>query len=86
MREVAAAYLKIGDIQGNPFVPNLNDPEGSRASYEHALDVYRRLAAREPSPETDTGMAQAHSNLGVAYWAKGDSATSLGHYTAKRGG
>ena len=84
MREVAAAYLKIGDIQGNPFVPNLNDPEGSRASYEHALDVYRRLAAREPSPETDTGMAQAHSNLGVAYWAKGDSATSLGHYRETR--
>ena len=84
MREVAAAYLKIGDIQGNPFVPNLNDPEGSRASYEHALQVYRRLAAREPSIETDTGMAQAHSALGVAYWAKGDSATSLAHYREMR--
>jgi non-specific serine/threonine protein kinase/serine/threonine-protein kinase len=84
MREVAAAYLKIGDIQGNPTVPNLNDPEGSRASYEHALSLYRRLAARAPSAETDSGMAQAHWALGVADWAKGDSTAALGHYAEMR--
>jgi len=84
MHEVAAAYLKIGDIQGNPTVPNLNDPEGSRASYEHALSLYRRLAARAPSAETDSGMAQAHWALGVADWAKGDSTASLAHYAEMR--
>ncbi len=84
MREVAAAYLKIGDVQGNPIVPNLNDPDGSRASYQHALDVYRRLAARAPSAETDSGMAQAHWALGVADWAKGHSESSLRHYGEMR--
>ncbi|HHK40971.1 MAG TPA: serine/threonine protein kinase, partial [Planctomycetaceae bacterium] len=28
--EIATAYLRVGDVQGNPYYPNLGDPEGAR--------------------------------------------------------
>jgi tetratricopeptide (TPR) repeat protein/predicted Ser/Thr protein kinase len=40
-RELAEAYLKMGDIQGNPFEQNLGDARGARASFETALELAR---------------------------------------------
>jgi tetratricopeptide (TPR) repeat protein/predicted Ser/Thr protein kinase len=37
--ELAAAYLKMGDIQGNPFEQNLGDLRGARKSFETALSL-----------------------------------------------
>jgi eukaryotic-like serine/threonine-protein kinase len=48
-RELAAAYCKVGDVQGRPGVANLGDYAGARASYEKALALYTRLAAAAPS-------------------------------------
>ena len=36
-RELAEAYQKVGDVQGNPFMPNLGDVKGALASYEKAI-------------------------------------------------
>jgi tetratricopeptide (TPR) repeat protein len=43
--ELARAYMKIGDIQGNPLVPNLSQGDRGLASYKKAEDIIRRLAA-----------------------------------------
>lgn len=38
-RELAEAYLKVGDLQGNPYEPNLGDVAGAASSYEKALAI-----------------------------------------------
>lgn len=46
-RELASGYLRIGDIQGNPYRANLGDIAGAEASYalaRVALDQWHRLA------------------------------------------
>jgi tRNA A-37 threonylcarbamoyl transferase component Bud32/tetratricopeptide (TPR) repeat protein len=45
-RELASAYLKMGDIQGNPFEHNLGDTRGARTSFETALGLARDV--RDP--------------------------------------
>lgn len=42
--ELAAAYEKVGDLQGNPTKPNLNQFAGAVASYEKALSIRFSLA------------------------------------------
>lgn len=41
--ELAAAYEKVGDLQGNPNRPNLNNYSGAIESYVKALNIRRRL-------------------------------------------
>lgn len=41
--ELAGAYEKIGDLQGNPGKPNLSDFTGAAASYQKAIDIRRIL-------------------------------------------
>lgn len=45
--EIANAYIKLGDLQGNPSVANLGDFNGARASYEAA----RRLVSNRRDEE-----------------------------------
>jgi tetratricopeptide (TPR) repeat protein len=79
LRELAAAYLRIGDIQGDPTRPNLGDAEGALDSYGHALALYERLAAVDASPETRAGLAAAHRVLATQYWARGEGETARSH-------
>ncbi len=45
-RELAAAYEKIGDVQGNPEAANLGDSRGAMASYRRAESLLAPLAWR----------------------------------------
>ncbi|HKU25045.1 MAG TPA: protein kinase [Candidatus Sulfotelmatobacter sp.] len=47
-RELAAAYQRIGDVQGQPRQANLGDPAGAEASYRKALAIREALAASDP--------------------------------------
>jgi eukaryotic-like serine/threonine-protein kinase len=47
-RELATAYERIGDIQGNVAFMNLGDVKGALASYRKAYDIRRAIAARLP--------------------------------------
>ena len=44
-QELAAAYLKVGDVQGRPGHASLGDKEGALTSYRKALAIYEALAA-----------------------------------------
>jgi serine/threonine protein kinase/tetratricopeptide (TPR) repeat protein len=44
LRDVVTGYLRTGDLQGNPFNPNLGDREGAQQSFREAL----RLAQTRP--------------------------------------
>ncbi|MDX6612981.1 MAG: eukaryotic-like serine/threonine-protein kinase, partial [Blastocatellia bacterium] len=46
--EFAAAYEKVGDLQGAPRKPNLGDFKGAIASYEKAQAIRRELLKKEP--------------------------------------
>jgi serine/threonine protein kinase/tetratricopeptide (TPR) repeat protein len=44
--ELAAAYEKIGDVQGKPDSSNLGDSQGALASYRRAESILKPLASR----------------------------------------
>lgn len=43
VRELAAAYQKVGDVQGNPYQPNLGDLPGALTSYRRAIVLLASL-------------------------------------------
>ena len=47
-RELAAAYDRIGDVQGLPFWANLGETTGAMQSYQKALVIRQQLAKSEP--------------------------------------
>jgi serine/threonine protein kinase/tetratricopeptide (TPR) repeat protein len=58
-RELVAAYIRIGNVQGNPNNANLGDRAGAMQSYHQALGIAGQLVAANPSD------AQARRSLGV---------------------
>lgn len=47
-RELAAAYQRIGDVQGQPRQANLGEPAGAEASYRKALAIREALSDSDP--------------------------------------
>ncbi|MBL8209508.1 MAG: protein kinase [Bryobacterales bacterium] len=47
-RQLASAYERIGDAQGNPFLPNIGDMQGAAASYEQALALRETMPRDTP--------------------------------------
>ncbi len=47
--ELATAYEKVGDVQGNPYSANLRNHEGALASYGKARMIRESLFARSPN-------------------------------------
>jgi eukaryotic-like serine/threonine-protein kinase len=64
-RDLAIAYEKIGDIQGNPYSANLGDVDGALASYRKALAIRGKLENADQTVE-------ARMELGRSYRAMGD--------------
>ncbi|MEM7166907.1 MAG: serine/threonine-protein kinase [Planctomycetota bacterium] len=52
LRELAVAYVKVGDVQGHPGNANLGETEAALRSYRRALEVFRRPDVDE-LPTTD---------------------------------
>src|SRR5205823_6332677 len=50
--EIAAAYQKVAEVQGDPLYPNLGDSKGSLASSRKALAILETLARTEPENQT----------------------------------
>lgn len=44
LRELAVAYVKVGDVQGHPANANLGETEEALRSYRKALELFRRDA------------------------------------------
>jgi len=77
-RELASAYLKIGDVQGRPFHPNLGDTAGALASYRKAVATYEATgAAANGDPALRREMAQAYQRLSEILSAAGDTKEAL---------
>jgi hypothetical protein len=64
-RELAIAYLKIGDILGDPYKPNLGKPEAAAASYVRAEAIIDRLLASQPEGNASELKARVTMARGV---------------------
>ena len=65
-RELAAAYLKVGHIQGKPFVANLGDTAGALESYRKAQVILEALLMLSPSDkEVLRDLSLAYENIGI---------------------
>jgi tetratricopeptide (TPR) repeat protein len=68
--ELAAAYEKVGDLQGAPRKPNLSDFSGAIVSYEKASKIRRRLLEKNPTAfEQRQRLAANFAAAGyIRYW------------------
>jgi serine/threonine protein kinase len=52
-RELASAYERVGDVQGNPYFANLGDTAGAIESYRKALRIRTALAGEKGTSPAD---------------------------------
>jgi tetratricopeptide (TPR) repeat protein len=78
--ELAAAYKRIADVQGNPALSGLGQTPAAIASYEKARAVLNRLAATtDPSPQVLSDLANLERTMGFMYLNSGDPSRALEH-------
>lgn len=73
-RELASAYEKVGDVQGNPNSPNVGDVSGAMASYEKSRQI------RESLMERGLGDAKLEGELAGLYRSIGSIESNGGDY------
>jgi len=79
-RELATAYEKVGDIQGNPYNPNLGDTAGALESYHKATALRERLSRRDHSVEAGIERARSYRGVGDIMLQNGDISQCLANY------
>ncbi len=71
--ELAVAYQKVGDVQGDPWVANLGHTEAAMESYRKSLNLAEKLAANDPGNELmQQTLAQNYFKLGMLLSATGN--------------
>jgi tetratricopeptide (TPR) repeat protein len=79
--ELATAYQKVGDVQGNPYLPNLGNQDGALDSYRKAFAIRERLSANSANDtQARFDLARSYESIGDILWAKGESADSQTSY------
>lgn len=77
-RELADAYQKVADVQGNPFHPNLGDLGGGLASYGKAIGMLAPVVASGyATDEEKSSLATAYLGRGGIEVAAGSSAAAV---------
>jgi len=77
-RELAAAYQKVGDVQGGFREANLGDTAGALVSYRKSLAILEAVAAGDPSNvEAERELIRAHGKLSDILMLAGDRAGAL---------
>jgi len=80
-RELATAYQKVGDVQGNPSFANRGDAAGALKSYRKALAIRQALLVSDPmSAEIRYDLSTTYNKIGDALWTTGNTAKSLESY------
>ncbi len=80
-RELAKAYEKVGDVQGNPYNPNIGDTKGALESYEKAFAIRQSLAEKEPdNTKSRDEMADLLKRIGDLQSNGGDNTRAAEFY------
>ncbi|MBI2689128.1 MAG: protein kinase [Acidobacteria bacterium] len=77
-RELAAGYLRVGHLQGNPNFANLGDASGAFRSYRQAQELLEQLHRNDPQNEqVANDLAGAQEAVADMLTLNGDSAGAL---------
>jgi eukaryotic-like serine/threonine-protein kinase len=77
-RELASGYVKLGDLLGRPFNPNLGDTAGGLANYRKAASIYESIgAATSPDSILRRELATAYLRLSEVLSSTGDTAEAV---------
>lgn len=80
-RELAAAYEKVGDVQGNPNNPNLGDTKGALDSYEKARVIREKLLAENSDDTAAQGeLSGLYKRIGGVYFYGDDQGKANDFY------
>ncbi len=80
-RELASAYQRVGDVQGNASMANLGDTAGSLRSHRLAMAIREALAARSPGDLQIHGeLSTSYNRVGDLLWYNGKRAEALAEY------
>ena len=81
LRDVAEAYERVGDIQGNATQSNLGRPKDARESQDKALVLRERALLLAPGdPANLAGLASTHERLGDLVRGQGQLQEAEAHY------
>lgn len=69
--ELAAAYERVGDVQGYPDTPNLGDSEGALASFRKALAIRQSLLDKNRSLQNQQNVAGDNERIGRTLDSRG---------------
>lgn len=75
--ELAVAYIKVGDVQGNPVQANLGDSEGALESYRKAEEILRSDEVRRLAEREEFDLALLHDKFGEVLTHVGDTQAAL---------
>ena len=65
VRDLAASYMRLGDVRGRPYAANLGDTAGARDSYQKAIALLEQEDARRPNdPAVQEPLCEVYMNLG----------------------
>ena len=79
-RELATAYEKIGDIQGNPYSANIGDTDGALTSYRKALQIRESFPPSAITTDTQMELGRTYRALGDIMDQKGDVGQTIREY------
>jgi eukaryotic-like serine/threonine-protein kinase len=75
LRELATAYIRLGNVQGNPQDANAGETGGALQSYRKAVALQESALALRPSDrDVRRELAEDYLALGLGLWATGDQA------------
>ena len=76
-RELAAAYEKVGDVQGNSSQLGLGDTASALTNYRKALEIRLRVDSSHTNLQNQLATAADHRWIGVILLNKGDTGSAL---------
>ncbi|MBL0170565.1 MAG: protein kinase [Gemmatimonadaceae bacterium] len=82
-RELAVAYQKVGDVQGNAYNSNLGDTRGALRSYRKSVELLERLTPTG-DPAVPRALSKGHVNVAEMLATTGELREALHQYDRAR--
>jgi len=80
-KELATAYEKVGDVQGDPHSANLGDTTGALASYKKALAIRESIErSGDHSEDAEQFLAADYHRLGLISNSRGDCPGAMEYF------
>jgi serine/threonine protein kinase len=71
-RELATAYIRVGEVEGQYLAPSLGDTKGSLQSYQKALQLRQEIASTSADWRDRLELAKAYRLVAIQDFANGD--------------